>query len=88
MLHRRKEAEIIEAEIIEKVDDDVKVPKSVKPLSKKHFEPLTQEIGSMKTMLAESNKNLSDIKELLSKLQKPVEKPEPVELVKPDEEVK
>jgi hypothetical protein len=45
-----------------------KPPKSVKPLSKKHFQPILEEVKSMKPVLDEMQKQLSDMKNVLEQL--------------------
>jgi len=74
---------------IKKVEGEVRVPKSVKPLSKKHFQPILEDVRSLKDILADMQKNQDEMFEILNQWKtqnKPAEiKPEEI---KPEEEIK
>lgn len=49
-------------------EKSLKPPKSVKPLSKKHFQPILEEVKSLKPALDEMQKQLSEMKNVLEQL--------------------
>jgi len=75
-------------------EKEIKPPKSVKPLSKKHFQPILEEVKSFKPALDAINSQLTDMKHVLEEMKKIYGNPQineaPIkeEIEKPNEEIK
>jgi hypothetical protein len=68
MLHKRKPQEDFKPFIEE--PEVKKPPKSVKPLSQKHFKPIMEEVSSLKPMMEELKAEMANVKAALDKLVK------------------
>jgi hypothetical protein len=73
MLHRNRRKKVEEVIIPEEI---VKLPKAVKPMSKKHFQPILDEVKSMQPIIKELKENQIELKNIILEMKNILGKPQ------------